>query len=143
MGQAQEIKNMKLVSHHDLDGYGNVGEGMAIQQYPGGRRLLYLAHESSPKDITVVDVTDVANPKVLLQTELPHREMRSNSLAVVGDILYVAYQTARPGMTPAGMGIYDISKPGELRQVSFFDTSGPGSRGVSTACGVWTGATPT
>jgi hypothetical protein len=130
MVEAEGIKNMKLVSHHDLAGFGNVGEGIALQQCPGGQRLLYLAHESSPKDVSVVDVTDPANPKLVTQTDLPHREMRSNSLAAVGDILFVAYQTARPGMTPAGMGIYDISKPGELRQISFFDTSGPGSRGV-------------
>ncbi len=107
-----------------------MGEGIALQQLGDGRRLLYLAHESAPKDVTTVDVTDLANPKVINQTALPHQEMRSNSLAAVGDILYVAYQVARPGMTPAGMGIYDISQPGELRQISFFDTSGPGSRGV-------------
>ena len=27
----QEIKNMRLISHSMLDGYPNIGEGMAIQ----------------------------------------------------------------------------------------------------------------
>ena len=125
-----EIKNLRLISHHDLEGHGNIGEGIALQQRSNGQRVLYLAHESAPKDITAVDVTDPANPKVIAQTELPHREVRSNSLAVVDDILLVAYQVARPGLTPAGMGIYDLSNPEEPRRISFFDTSGPNSLGV-------------
>ncbi len=130
LAQEQEIKNLRLISHHDLNGYGNIGEGIGIQQLPGGRRVMYLAHESQPKDITTVDVSDPANPRVINQTDLPHPDMRSNSLAVVDNLLLVAYQTARPGMTPAGMGIYDISVPEEPNQIGFFDTSGPGSRGV-------------
>ena len=77
-----------------------------------------------------MDVTDPANPRVILQTDLPHRGVRSNSLAVVDNILLVAYQVAQPGLSPAGMGIYDISVPEEPRRISFFDTSGPNSRGV-------------
>ena len=61
--QTQEIRNMRLISHHDLNGFGNIGEGMHIHQTSDGRRILYLAHESAPKDITSVDVTDIANPQ--------------------------------------------------------------------------------
>ena len=93
MPAGPEIHNMRLISHNDLQGYGNVGEGMAIQQLPNGRRILWLAHETVI-DFTGVDVTDVQNPKVIFQSELPHREMRSNSLALVDDILYVAHQSA-------------------------------------------------
>ncbi len=131
MAQRQpDIKNLRLISHHGLNGYGNIGEGLALHQRSNGQRVLYMAHESAPKDITAVDVTDPANPRLVAQTELPHREMRSNSLAVVDNILLVAYQVARPGLSPAGMGIYDISNPGEPRRIGFFDTSGPHSRGV-------------
>lgn len=56
--------------------------------------------------------------------------MRSNSLSVVGDLLLVAYQVSQPGLTPAGMGIYDVSRPEEPKRIGFFDTSGPHSRGV-------------
>ena len=55
--QTQEIKNMRLVSHHDLNGFGNIGEGVHLHQTQDGRRILYMAHESAPKDITSVDVT--------------------------------------------------------------------------------------
>ena len=130
MAQQQEIKNLRLISHHGLDGFGNVGEGVALQRLSGGRRILWMAHESAPKDVTAVDVTDPRRPRVVTQTELPHREVRSNSLAVVGDVLLVAYQTARPGLTPAGMGVYDVSSPERPRQISFFDCSGPQSRGA-------------
>jgi DNA segregation ATPase FtsK/SpoIIIE-like protein len=33
---------------------------------------MWLAHESAPKNFTGVDVTDVKNPKVIVQTDLPH-----------------------------------------------------------------------
>ena len=68
----QEIKNMRLISHHDLNGFGNLGEGVALQQHADGRRIFHMAHESGPKDVSSVDVTDLANPKVVTQTELDH-----------------------------------------------------------------------
>jgi hypothetical protein len=49
--------NMQLIGHHELSGFGGVGEGMAIQQTKDGRRILWLAHESAPKNFTAVDVT--------------------------------------------------------------------------------------
>jgi len=126
----QEIKNMKLVSHHDLNGFGNVGEGVAMQQLTGGRRILWMAHESAPKDFTGVDVSDLAHPKVVVQTELAYPHLRSNSLAVLGDIMLVAYQSSRAGLPGAGMGVYDISHPERPRRIAFHDTSGPHSKGA-------------
>src|SRR4026207_256240 len=66
-------------------GHGGMGEGMSMQLAKGGRRVLWLAHESAPKNFTAVDVTDPRSPKVIVQTDLPHRSMRSNSLETVGD----------------------------------------------------------
>ena len=85
---AQEIKNMRLISHSDLNGFPNVGEGMAMQTRSDGRRVMWPAHESAPKDVTAVDVTDLANPRVVTQTDLPYPYLRSNSLAVIDDIGY-------------------------------------------------------
>jgi hypothetical protein len=39
-----ESRNMVLVGHNDLNGLGDGGEGLALQQLPDGRRILYLAH---------------------------------------------------------------------------------------------------
>ena len=118
---------MRLLSQHSLDGFGNCGEGMAIQLTRTGRRVLWLAHESAPKNVTAVDVTDPRQAAVILQTDLPHGEMRSNSLDLVGDILVVAYQTSTPG--PDARRLRDLRR-GRSRQPAvgsaFFDASGPG-----------------
>ena len=103
--------NMTLLSHNELQGFGGMGEGIAIQLADDGRRILWLAHESAPKNFTGVDVTDPLKPRVIVQTELPHMKMRSNSLDVVGNIMVVANQVKELGAKPAGFNIYDISKP--------------------------------
>lgn len=122
--------NMKLISQHELSGFGGVGEGMAMQKTKDGRRILWLAHESAPKNFTAVDVTDPKNLKQVVQTELPHANVRSNSLDVVGDIMCVAYQTKNVGMKPAGFDLFDIATPESPKLISHFDRSGPHSRGV-------------
>src|SRR5262245_60835773 len=122
--------NMKLLAHHELQGFGGMGEGMGMQLAKDGRRILWLAHESAPKNFTGVDVTDPRAPKVIVQTELPHAGMRSNSLDVYGDTLAVAYQVTKRGDKPAGFELFDISTPERPKLISHFDCSGPHSRGV-------------
>ena len=129
-GAAQLALNMKLLGHHELAGFGGVGEGINMQKTRDGRRILWMAHESAPKNFTGVDVTDPRNPKMVVQTDLPHNDVRSNSLDVVGDIMAVAYQTKKWGLKPAGMDLFDISKPEQPKLISHFDTSGPHSRGA-------------
>ena len=130
MTTADSSRNMRLLAQNDLGGFGNVGEGMVVQLARDGRRVLWLAHESAPKNVTAVDVTDPHKPSVILQTDLPHGEMRSNSLDLAGDLLVVAYQTKTVGLKPAGFEIFDVTDPGSPRSVAFFDASGPHSRGV-------------
>ncbi len=122
--------NLKLLAHHELEGFGGMGEGMNMQLAPDGRRILWLAHESAPKNFTGVDVSDPRKPKVVVQTELPHAQMRSNSLDVVGNTLAVAYQTQQLGTKPAGFDLFDISAPEQPQLISHFDCSGTHSRGV-------------
>jgi hypothetical protein len=126
----ESSRNMRLLAQDELNGFGNCGEGMAIQLTRDKRRVLWLAHESAPKNVTAVDVTNPRKPAVLVQTALPHERMRSNSLDLVGDLLVVAYQTQAPGLTPAGFEIFDVADPGQPRSIAFFDASGPASRGV-------------
>jgi hypothetical protein len=121
--------NMKLLSHHELQGFGGIGEGMGMQ-LKNGRRILWLAHESAPKNFTAIDVTDPRAPKFVVQTDLPHAKVRSNSLDVVGDVMAVAYQTNTVGSKPAGMDLFDISAPEKPKLISHFDASGPYSRGA-------------
>ncbi len=122
--------NFNLIAQHALDGFGGMGEGMSIQIAPDGRRILWLAHESAPKNFTAVDVSDPRKPKVVVQTDLPQAHMRSNSLETCGNLMAVAYQTQQKGLQPAGFELFDISTPEKPKSISFFDCSGPTSRGV-------------
>ncbi len=95
--------NFKLIGQHALDGFGGMGEGMSIQIAPDGRRILWLAHESAPKNFTGVDVSDPRKPKVVVQTDLPQAHMRSNSLETCGNLMAVAYQTQKKGLAAGGL----------------------------------------
>ncbi len=123
-------RNFKLLAHHELNGFGGMGEGMSIQIAKDGRRIIWLAHESAPKNFTAVDVSDPRNPKVVVQTDLPQSFMRSNSLELAGDIMAVAYQTQQVNQKPAGFELFDVSVPEKPKSIAFFDCSGPQSRGV-------------
>ncbi len=133
-----EISNMKLIAHDTLAGFGGIGEGMVIQEVKGGRRVMWLAHEGAPKNFTGVDVTDPRKPEVVVQTELAHSQMRSNSLDLCGDILAVAYQTMGPkglgdpglDMDPAGIELFDVSDPMNPKSITHYSCKGPGSFGV-------------
>src|SRR6187397_1204831 len=116
-----QANNMKLLAQHTLNGHGGMGEGMSLQLARGGRRILWLAHESAPKNFTAVDITDPRKPKVVVQTDLPQAHMRSNSLETCGNLMAVAYQTQKKGLKPAGMELFDISNPEKPKSISFFD----------------------
>jgi hypothetical protein len=123
-------RNMKLIAHEPLNGHGNGGEGISLQLAGDGRRIMWIAHEAAPINFTGVDVSDPRKPKIVCQTELPNNRVRSNSLEVCGDLMAVAYQVLEPGEKPAGIELFDISKPDEPQSISFLDRSGPFSRGV-------------
>ena len=124
------IWNFKVLGHHTLDGFGGMGEGMSMQRAKDGRRILWLAHESAPKNYTAVDVSDPKSPKIVARADLPESHMRSNSLETVGDVMAIAYQTQKPGLKPAGFELFDISVPETPKRIAFVDQSGPTSRGV-------------
>jgi hypothetical protein len=128
--QPLEANNMRLLAAHDLNGFGLMGEGIAIQQMPSGQRVGYFANESGPMGMSVLDVTNPRNPGVLAQIPAENDHTRFNSLSMSGNILAVARQTVDPGQNVAGMVVYDASDPEHLRQLSLFDASGPYSRGA-------------
>ncbi|MGE0628159.1 MAG: LVIVD repeat-containing protein [Hyphomicrobiaceae bacterium] len=127
---AAEAHNMRLIAHDNLLGHGNMGEGISLQLAKGGRRILWLAHECAPKNFTGVDVTDAKNLKVIIQTDIAHNLVRSNSVDVTGDLMAVAYQVQKPGDKPAGIEIFDVSTPETPKSVGFYDASSPHSRGA-------------
>src|SRR5438105_13751948 len=122
------IWNFRQLAHHELDGFGGIGEGMSIQIAKDGRRILWLAHESAPKNFTAIDVSDPRAPKIVARADLPQSHPRSNSLETVGDIMAVAYQTTQQGRQPAGSEPVDTSPPEAARPTTLLDRSGPNSR---------------
>ncbi len=123
-------ENLKLIGHHTLDGAPNTGEGWAMKVTDDGRRYLYVANEAPPIAMSILDVTDPANPELVWQLPCEHDGVRGNSLSIAGDTLVLANQVAEFGMEPAGLHVFDISTPDKPEHLSFFDTSGPHSIGV-------------
>ena len=77
-----------------------------------GRRILWLAHESAPKNFTGVDVTDPRKPKVIV----PDRPAaRRRALELARDVSATSWRSpTRPSSTdmqPAGFELFDISEP--------------------------------
>lgn len=137
MPDMPESSNMRLLARHDLDGYGFCGEGTALIRSAHGAHL-FVANERGPVNFSVLDVTDPSAPKIVNQTRLPHDRVRSNSLAVAGDLMLVAYQVSEPGLRPAGMEVFDVSVPAAPRSIGFLDLSGRTSRGCHWL-GFWGG----
>src|ERR1039457_4756741 len=94
------------------------------------RGMRYLGQGRAPVNFGVLDVTAPRAPRLLAQPTLPHGGVRSNSLAVADEIMLVAYQVATPGTRPAGIEVFDLSRPWEPRSIGFLDLSGPRSRGT-------------
>jgi hypothetical protein len=136
---AAEARNIEQVAQLDLAGHGDGGEGLALQQRPDGRRILYLAHEGQNTCLSVVDVTNPKAPALIAQLPSPGPGItRCNSLGLSGNVLAVANQTQKVGQKPAGMWLLDVSDLARVQhahalddlKLAFFDTSGPQSRGV-------------
>jgi len=134
-----EAKDVELVAHHDLNGNGDGGEGLALQQRPDGRRILFLAHEAQKTCLSILDVTNPEAPVLLNQLPSPGVGVtRCNSLGLSGNVLAVANQTTKRNQKPAGMWLLDVSDLARVQRarelndlkLAFFDTSGPDSRGV-------------
>jgi hypothetical protein len=136
---AANALNITLVGHSDLNGNGDGGEGLAIHQWPDGRRILYLAHEGQRTCLSIIDVSQPDKPIVINQLPSPSPgTTRCNSLGLSGGVLAVANQTLNKGEKPAGMWVLDVSDPKRVEAakslqdlaLSFYDTSGAASRGV-------------
>ena len=134
-----QTKDVALVGHNDLNGNGDGGEGLAIQQWPDGRRILYLAHEGQKTCLSIVDVTHPEQPVLINQLPSPAPGItRCNSLGLSGNVLAIANQALKQGQKTAGMRVLDVSDFGRIQkakslqdlELSFFDTSGPNSRGI-------------
>lgn len=127
ISQQSELKNFRLVGHSDLNG---CGDGMQLIKH---ENFLYLAHLGvSDKALTILDVSDPTNPKVLNQMKrLPNTH--AHKVQINGDILIqnqefntwdkehgdeISHQ--------AGLLVYDITNRVEPKEIAFHKTAGEG-----------------
>jgi len=119
--------HMTLVGHADMT---SGGEGFAMKTTAGGRRLLYVAHESAPHCFTIFDVTNPAQPRTVRVIDTVSPDVRCNSLDVNGNVLAVAAEVKAQGQPGGGFRLYTLDDPTSPRLVGYFDASGPHSRGA-------------
>ena len=108
-----------------------MGEGMSVQIAPDGRRIIWLAHESAPKNFTAVDVSDPRKPKVVV----PDRPAaQPHALELAGDLRqHHGGRLSDPeeGHEAGRLGaVRHLQSRRSRSSISFFDCSGPHSRGV-------------
>ena len=120
---------MRHLATADLGPGFTCGEGMACVAARSGERALYIAAEHAPADFVVLDVSDPRSPRLRASRQIP-TGVRSNNLAVFGDLLAVTRQVAEPGSRPGGVEFFDLSDPFDPRPIGAFDASGGVSLGV-------------
>jgi hypothetical protein len=143
-------KNVEPVGYTDLNGK-PASFKMAIKRGDNGRWYLYVGHFSD-YGVSVVDVTDPANPRVVNFLEHP-KNSGTTQVTISGNLLITGVQHAlRPlwprgnaqleaservtipnTPTPAselpkgGVYLWDISNPERPQQISFWDANGEGT----------------
>ena len=121
--RALEARGFEYVGHTDLEGR---GDGMQIMR---NGDVLYVGHMGDfGVGTSVVDIADPGTPRVISQTAVPHhthahKTQLADGLLLVNNERY-PYMHRDPAS--AGIRIYDVSRPRELREVGFLPVDGLG-----------------
>ena len=116
---AEEGLNLRLLGHSDMNGHGATMQLIARDDY------LYVGHFRGEVEISVVDVSDPRNPRVVKQIPAPPG-IRCLKLQVADDLLIVSREQFGTEPVRTGMAIYELSNPADPRPVGFFETQGGG-----------------
>lgn len=121
----EQSHNVRLVGHSDLNGW---GDAFQIQVRDG---LCYVAGsgEKGHDGLTVLDVNDPSNPRVIHQIA-DGPEARTHKVLLINDEVMITNSELR-GDEPVngvlgGLRIFDISNPTEPRFVRYVDTESKG-----------------
>ena len=108
---------------------------MAHIDCPGGGQVwvdgttLYIGHMRWPSGTTVVDVADPANPRTLARIDLPEG-WHSHKVRAAEGVMLVNHERLGGGNDAngfgGGLGIYDVSNPGEPKIITKWRTAGKG-----------------
>ena len=148
-------KNMKLVGYSDQDGR---CDGVQIMVHQG---FAYVGHIFS-KGFSVIDVRDPKKPKTVKYVAAPpntwtlHLQAHDDLLLVIhnkdmfaqpemadeknyykGKVAHHAEAEGRGRDWSAGMAVYDISKPGDPKQIGFMPVEGTGLHRLWYVGGRW------
>jgi hypothetical protein len=135
-----EARNLTLLSHTTLNGRGDGGESLEIQQWPDGRRVLIFVHQGTENCLSFVDITHPEKPQVLAFLPSPSPgATHCNSIGLSGNVLAVANWTSgAEEKGHKGFWLLDVSSPERILKaktlqdlaLSFYDASaGPHARG--------------
>jgi hypothetical protein len=123
MNTGSKILNIRHVGHHGLEGHGNGGQVHVSRR--GDEYYAFIGHMKN-MGTSIVDVTNVANPRIVSQVPVPVNT-HSHKVRVCGDYMLVNREQVGSGEPfEAGLKFYDISDINQPREISFFKTGGRG-----------------
>ena len=124
-----EASGLRLVGQSDLDG---CGDGMQIMRV--GDALYVGHHGTSGMATTVLDISDLAAPRIVKQ--MPAAAGSHSHKVQTADGLLLVNEERFQGGTPfsAGMIVYDVAEPFAPKRIGYFDSTGEGVHRI-----VWTG----
>ena len=113
-------ENTRLIAQSDLNG---CGDGMQIIKVGD---FVYVAHVgSSDKALTILDCSDVENPKVVRQLTHPP-STHNHKVQIVGNVLiqnseWISYVPTSGNAKPVcGVNVYNLDDPTDPRQIAFY-----------------------
>jgi hypothetical protein len=116
-----EAHRLRLLAHSDL---GGSGDGMQVIRH---HDALYIGHHgTSGMGTSVLDVSDVRRPKVVFQ--IPAATGSHSHKVQVGDDLLLVNEEQFQGSETfsAGMIVYDVADPFDLKPIGRFESDGLG-----------------
>jgi hypothetical protein len=118
-----EAKGLELIGHSDL---GGTGDGMQVMR---NGDTLYVGHMGDfGVGTSVVDISDLEAPRLVSQTRTPHH-VHEHKVQLADGLLLVNRERYPPDVrdpTSAGVLVYDVSRPRELRRIGFLEIPGLG-----------------
>ena len=121
--RALEARALALVGHTDLAG---TGDGMQIMR---NGDVLYVGHMGDfGVGTSVVDISDLAQPRVVRQIPVP-RGTHSHKVQLAGDLLLANHEQYPYGVgvpESSGLIVYDVSKAADPKRIGFLAVDGLG-----------------
>lgn len=116
-----DIRGFRQVGHSDLGGF---GDGMQVMR---SGDALYVGHFGPSKmGTSILDVSDVANPRLVHQMRAPDGG-HTHKVQVADGLLLTNHEAFRGGMPErVGLAVYDLSDPHLPREVGFWNSTGKG-----------------